>query len=228
MIKRIFIYGSWLILLIVIILRVFHVPGALTMFSFWIIINIGDLIIVINQFSRSQNKQNHVLKLLSLVSISLWLFYIGFRLFYFVDFILLFIIALVLSLASMVLVIQRREFKSFEPIISIFILGCCIIFFLKPNSEVYYMVYLYGDHNESFKEHNPAIWDKYSWYLYQEGDRDEALRSNTQAMDIQGAETWVVQDEKGRVVNYDVYLKEHREAIASGDWAVYNSYLFLE
>lgn len=82
--------------------------------------------------------------------------------------------------------------------------------------RIYYLFNLNPITSNEYSTENPAIWDKYSWFLYIGGKHEEALKANELAMKLMGEASYVPDLEKSTI-------EEHRNLIETKKWLNYDA-----
>ena len=117
------------------------------------------------------------------------------------------ILASCLSVMVAVLLIKGRQFKKLAFIG--WIAGVTLLFYLMPTDSRYYLFNVKWNHEI---EYDFMTLDKYSWFLYRNGNNDKALEVSARALDLAkntGQTEWVD------------FIEEHREAIRNLNWERY-------
>ena len=126
--------------------------------------------------------------------------------------------AILLSIIQLAYTLFKRERKVSKSMILLLFFGIGVYFI--PNSRQVYFFDLNEVVNGENRKSNFYSWDKYSWYLYQEGKFDLALSANDQAIkawqeDLKQLTDLGLENE----VEIEVErLQLHRKAIEAGTW----------
>jgi heme/copper-type cytochrome/quinol oxidase subunit 3 len=88
-------------------------------------------------------------------------------------------IAIVLTLISTIVIVRINKIKMIFPILITISIG--LIFYFMPTHERYKLLSINWNHEI---ETDYITWDKYSWFLYQNGEFNKALEASNKARDI--------------------------------------------
>jgi heme/copper-type cytochrome/quinol oxidase subunit 3 len=88
-------------------------------------------------------------------------------------------IAILLTLISTIVIVRINKIKMIFPILITISIG--LIFYFMPTHERYKLLSINWNHEI---ETDYITWDKYSWFLYQNGEFNKALEASNKARDI--------------------------------------------
>ena len=163
-------YGIFLIGLI---LKFFHFPKNT------IIIMIGVLLMLLVNFITAFNKKYDKLHVINGFAITFWFILILFTVkFWPLDNQLL----LITRLLTIISIVYSYKSKKLNELKLLFI-SCllCLTFYMMPTDIRYHLISIKW--NQEI-ETDYYSWDKYSWFLYQNGHYDEALKTSNHASEI--------------------------------------------
>lgn len=115
------------------------------------------------------------------------------------------VLASFLTIIGLFMAFKKNEFaKNLPPFI---IIAVAILFYLMPTHTRYYIMNIKWNHEI---ETDYITWDKYSWFLYQNGQITEALSASEQAKKIASDlndEDWLE------------LIETHHQAIEHDNWS---------
>lgn len=118
-----------------------------------------------------------------------------------------FYVALAFALASMVMLAGKKQIKSAVSLLPL--AAMLLVLHLTPSDRIYYLFNIKYNYEI---DTDYQTWDKYSWFLYRNGNHEEALKASLKAM--QTAEN-VGDEENVKIVD------EHYRKIQSKKWEHY-------
>ncbi len=117
------------------------------------------------------------------------------------------IFAILLSLAGIIIAIKKDQWKRFLPLGIVIVIA--LVFYLMPTDQRYYLLNL----RWSLEKNTDYIsWDKYAWFLYQNGHVDSSAMASDKALEIalsSGNEKWID------------FIEMHNESIKKRSWDTY-------
>jgi len=120
---------------------------------------------------------------------------------------ILMIAAGILTTSVIVVAARQKQLKKTLPMIICALLATT--FLLMPNATRYYLVSIKWNHEI---ESDYFSWDKYSWFLFQDGERAEALEASNKALQIaqnSNDSFWIE------------HISSHNTNIKMGSWEQY-------
>ena len=120
----------------------------------------------------------------------------------------------ILSFAAAVTIasiLYSYKLKKFNEIKLIFIsIILCLTFYFMPTDTKYYLISIKW--NQEI-ETDYYSWDKYSWFLYQNGRFDAALKASNRALELAN---------KNRDINWTESITDHNRLIKNRKWSQYH------
>ena|SRR5688572_6181894 len=116
------------------------------------------------------------------------------------------IITAISCVAVLVILLWQKKFFYINSVTWFFAILLSASFKFISNSEKYYVWNIRYNYQA---ETDYMSWDKYGWFLYQDGKREEALKACDNAEKILS---------DGRDENYHQLVRTHREKILAGNW----------
>ena len=128
-----------------------------------------------------------------------------------------------LFISLLTLVYLITQFKHLSKIVVVFfVLG--LLLHLTPSYKICYFFDLNEVINKEFNKVNFSSWDKYSWFLYIRGEKEEALKANQKAIDAYTYNDTGVSNYRLRVDDEILtQLENHKKGIINDTWE--DSYL---
>lgn len=174
------------------------------------------LILVIYYTSCLISKKKDLLSTLTGFVTVLWLFCFLAILKHFSFLNIVYIVSLVSSAMLLLLLYKNKKMISGNSIFCAVIIVVSIFFKLLPNCDTYYLTNIKFNHEI---ETDYFSWDKYSWFLYNDGKENEALQANKNA---QNAVEKSLQNPKyGDEKEYQAFIKKHQLMIRNKTWEKY-------
>lgn len=147
-----------------------------------------------------------------------WSIYLFFRIQYLSYSGLIFTISLLTTLTYITLHIIKKEKFRLPHIIFTLYVGLSIIVFFTSAHKIYY-VFNYSILNGNTENIYFEKWDKYSWFLYSAGKKNEALEANTNAQkSLKNAKNTI---SRGEQQEYAEMLQKHQTYIIENNWVDY-------
>ena len=131
---------------------------------------------------------------------------------------LVFMISLLTTLAYVVLhILKKKEFRWPQIVFTLYF-GLSILVFFTSAHRVYY-VFNYSILNGQTENIQFEKWDKYSWFLYSAGQKEEAIEANLNAQkSLQNAKGTISRDDQQY---YSEMLQKHHTCIIGNNWVDY-------
>ncbi len=148
---------------------------------------------------------------------SFWATYILFKVMYWSIALQFFYVALLVSLACLVLhIVYKTNFHlGHGLLIGLSVLS--IAFSFVHSNRIFYFFQLNDVINSASKEYNYEAWDKYSWFSYLADDKEEAMQANEKA------QTALARSIKRDGFNVDFQymetIEKHKESILAQNWS---------
>lgn len=211
---------AWSIFFIGILLKLFHFPFASQMLI------LGTLLLVIHSLiyfgkNANTNLANSFLHL----TFAFMTAYVLFRIQYWscgpmiLGYSLFFLLVLVIFIICLVLhVTHKPKFRVPQLILLLYFLFFYILSFTH-SYDIYYFVYLNPVLNGESREINYHSWDKYSWFLYIAGKKEEALEANYKAEEAIKNSLKIGGD--NLTIEYEALIKLHQQQILDGNWTIH-------
>lgn len=176
---------SWFIIVVGILFKFFHYPGAAVLIVTGNLLLLTHSIIYIFLNIKSKEKDSF----LHLI-FAIWSIYFLFRFQYWYggeaiifNMRAIFLIPLLLTFIYFIYrSINQVKFKLGHLILTLFFIFNIFIAF-TPSHKIFYIVNLNKLLNSEYREFEYYGWDKYSWFLYIAGEKDKALDANKKAQD---------------------------------------------
>ncbi|MFA0963674.1 hypothetical protein AB9P05_17850 [Roseivirga sp. BDSF3-8] len=116
-------------------------------------------------------------------------------------------VAIALTLVALYMGVKKKQFNKLWPVgISI---GLALAFYTMPTHERYQVLNINWNHELAT---DYITWDKYAWFLYLNGEYDEALNAAVQAGQIV-SET--------NDIRWAELIREHEQRIRDRNWTSY-------
>jgi len=205
---------SWSIFLTGLLFRFLHYSGG----GVLIIFGTGFLVVhcLIYFFIHVKNDLPQALLIASIAAIMV---YVLNRLQFWSFYVPIFLFAFLLSLGTIVLLFRRNVTFGFPQ----FFLIALFIFFnvlsYTPAYRIYYFLHLNPVLNSESRNYDYAGWDKYSWFLYLQAEKEAALEANANA-----EKAWSLNKEQPSFADDKLTLKrilQHRKQIQELSWGQY-------
>lgn len=117
------------------------------------------------------------------------------------------IIAAVLSVLAIATILKRQQFYYFIPLV--ICASVALYFYFMRTDNRYYLLNVKWNYEI---EYDYITLDKYSWFLYKNGEADKALEVSDQALEMARKSE---QQEQIQII------EQHNEAIQNNDWKTY-------
>ncbi|MBL4861906.1 MAG: hypothetical protein JKY09_02670 [Crocinitomicaceae bacterium] len=152
------------------------------------------------------------------ITINLVLIYTIFRLMYWADGLFYLYTVYVVFFVAIVLWFTQSKVVKRKQIIVLFLMLFTFGLSNTPAHEVYYATGLTKTFHSFSHAHAFMGWDRYSWYLYIDGEKEEAIKANTRALEISINE--------GYDTEIQFKIIEHRDKIVNGSlqWSDFHYY----
>lgn len=180
------------------ILKFFHLP-----LTAWMMISGLLLMIIILMYALFAKKADGIFVGIGLTSAT-WLTALLFTLKFWPFVPVLIILASLLTVLFGILAVRKGKVRSLIPLAGS--VAITSIFYLMPADTRYYLISIKWNHEI---ESDYFSWDKYSWFLYQNGKYDEAIQASEKALGCakDAEETMWIE-----------LIEEHHAAIVNRDW----------
>lgn len=205
------------IFLIAILFRLLHWPfsGILTILSF-------SLIFIFAIVNSIRKKKVWKIDILGGWVIAAWSLYLLFRYMYWyagpsiIGFNSMFLFALILTIIYLITSFKSNSKAISKSVMVISLAG--LIFSFVPSYSICYFFELNDVLNKDNKQTNYYSWDKYSWFLYIQGEKKQALYANQKAL-----EAWENIDKLNGKPNSEFsqipfILNNHKNGIIEQNW----------
>lgn len=169
---------GYVVFLIGIVFKFLHFPGAA------ILMLLGSLFLLLFYSKRLIKKEDRsISKNLTGLAAAFWAIYLLFRIQYWSYIVIPMLAALGFTIAA----IQYRKAGSFKvvsrTIVLLALFAISAIAAFTPTYFIYYLVNLNEPMNENYRKYSYTAWNKYSWFLYKDGEIDMALEANEKAFE---------------------------------------------
>ncbi len=192
-----------------ILLKVFKLP----MHTVFILVTLLTLIIYYTVSFFRKNKDTYSL-LTGFVTV-LWLFCLLAILKHFSFQKITFVIAIFISIALALLLYKNNKLISGNSVLCAAVIVVTLFVKLLPTHHTYYVTNIKFNYEI---ENDYSSWDRYSWFLYTAGHKEDALLANTNARKaLENGLSNPIQSH-GHEKEYMTILEEHRLAIEQGNW----------
>lgn len=187
-----------------------HYPGA----PILMIIGIINLIVL---YTIKLIKKNITLNILINSTSTFWLIFILFRIQYwdYANIPLLF--ATSLSIYTVITIIKKKNHLNFLTILCGVTITLSTILMFTPAHKVYYLINLNSFLNQEIRVNGYDAWNKYSWFLYIDGQNNKALLANDKAIiaannyfniiKVDGSSTLLCLNQNRQRIIYDTWYK---------------------
>lgn len=193
-----------------IVLKLFKLP----MHTIFILISL--LIILIYYVVCLINKKKDLYSSLTGILSFVWLFCLLSILKHFPFTNIVFVIATLSSIALLVLLLKNNKIKTSNSILCAIIIVITIFFKFLPSHHSYYLTNIKFNYQI---EIDYFSWDKYSWFLYNDGKQEEAIEANKNA--LKAVELSLEDPKHGDENEYLNFIKEHELEISNKNWTKY-------
>lgn len=204
---------AWIIFLGGILLKSTHIPGAN------MIMVLGVLLLLIHciiYFMKNVSKD--FLSSIFHFSSLFWSIYLFFRIQYLSYSGLIFTISLLTTFTYLILhIIKKKKYRLPHIAFTLYV-GLSLFVFFTSTHQIYY-VFNYSILNGQTENIYYEKWDKYSWFLYSAGKKDEAIEANLNAQkSLKNAKNTISRDEQQE---YSEMLQKHEIHIIENNWVDY-------
>jgi hypothetical protein len=117
------------------------------------------------------------------------------------------IIAAVLSVPAIATILKRQQFAHFIPLV--LCASMALYFYFMRTDNRYYLLNVKWNYEI---EYDYITLDKYSWFLYKNGEINKALEVSDQALEMARKSE---QQEQVQII------EQHNQAIQNNDWKIY-------
>lgn len=160
---------------------------------------------------RLMNKKESKIPAIVVFAILLWMVYLFVVLKYFVPYQLpALIMAIVMSVYATYRVLKEKQL-SYRIILWVIFMLSGIAMLLMPLSHRYYIVNI--KFNTSLHE-DPFFWDRYSWWLNNDNEKEEAIEANQTALMI--IDTWEEGPDK---TAWQRMVESHQKKLDANSWS---------
>ncbi len=205
---------SWTTFLLGLIFKLLHYPGG------GILLTLGSLLLVIHCIIHFTKFVKTDLPLTLLyASIALMTVYLFGRLQYWAFAKPFFLVAFLLSLASIILLFVKKVRFGFP---QVFLIAYFVFFFVisyTASYRIYYFINLNTVLNGETRNTDYMSWDKYSWFLYLQEKQEEAIEANTNAKNAVAAYLKITSDKEAE--QYSQLIAQHEQQIQERSWGTY-------
>jgi hypothetical protein len=126
------------------------------------------------------------------------------------------IVALVLSAMLLIAGSKNKKLLSANNLFHVAVIGITVLFRLLPAHSTYYLTNIKFNHEIDIDYFS---WDKYSWFLYNDGKQNEAIQANKNAQIA--AEKCLLHPKYGDEKKYLNLIKRHNLEIKNKTWKQY-------
>lgn len=209
--------SSTAIFLVAMLFRLLHWPfsGILAIFSI-------SLIFIFAIVNSIRQKKVWKIDALSGWLIASWSLYILFRYMYWyagpsiIGFNSMFLGAILLTIIYLVISI-KNESKEISKIVVVTSLAG-LTFSFVPSYSICYFFDLNDVFNKENKQTNYYSWDKYSWFLYIQGEKKQALDANQKAIEAWENENKLTGKPNSEFSQIPFILNKHKNGILNENW----------
>lgn len=192
-----------------ILLKLFKLP----MHTVFLLVTLLSLIIYYAFSVVRKNKDRYSI-IAGLVTV-LWLFCLLAILKHFSFQEITFVIAVLLSIALALYLYKTKKLISGNSVFCAVIVVVTVFIKLLPAHQTYYVTNIKFNYEI---ENDYSSWDRYSWFLYAAGNKEDALLANTSARQALENGLSNSMHSHGNEREYMTILQEHRSAIEQGNW----------
>ena len=157
------------------IFKFLHYPGA----PILMIIGIINLIVL---YAIKLIKKNITLNILINSTSTFWLIFILFRIQYWDYASIPLLLATSLTIYTVLTIIKKKNYLNFLTILFGVTITLSTILMFTPAHKVYYLINLNSTLNQEIRVNGYDAWNKYSWFLYIDGQNNKALLANDKAI----------------------------------------------
>ena len=184
-----------------IVLKFLHLPkNAFVIMS-------GILLLLIVNCVKAINRKESYFNIYKGFATTVWLTLILFTLKFWPFTFYILIVAVVLTAIALAYGVSDKKLKHTK------LMGACLvislIFYTMPSDIRYELISI--EYNQEISK-DFRSWDKFSWFLYQNGNYSDALIASKKALSIA---------KKQSQVDYVVFISNHQELIKTKNWESY-------
>lgn len=205
---------SWIVFLLGLLFKFLHYPGG------GILLTLGSLLLVIHCIIHFTKFAKTDLPLTLLyASIAFITVYLFGRLQYWAFAKPFFLVAFLLSLATIILLFVKKVKFGFP---QLFLIVYFVFFFIisyTASYRIYYFINLNTVLNSESRNTDYASWDKYSWFLYLQEKQEEAIEANTNAKNAVVAYLKISSDKEAE--QFSKLIEQHEQQIQERSWVSY-------
>ncbi len=211
---------SWIVFIAGVVLKVFNVEGGniITLLGSTLIV-LHALIYIIRHIRNIEGGSKFYL------GVALLNFYITLHILFqpFANYV--FIPAVIISLFTQLDMVRKKEGSRVRMISLCSLFTISVLVYFTSASRFLYLFKLDPTlHGESRKTDFQA-WDKYSWFLYHKGKKEDGLEANSEALSAYASFIQMRQDpannninDDGELLGYDQAIKRYRELMNQDRW----------
>lgn len=126
------------------------------------------------------------------------------------------IVAILSSIALLILLFKNKKIKTANSLFCAVIIAITVFFRFLPSHHTYFLTNIKFNYQI---ETDYFSWDKYSWFLYSEGKQEEAIEANRNA--LKAVELSLKNAKHGDENEYLTFIKEHELEISHKTWTKY-------